>query len=46
VCNQTGAIVLSQVYANDGSHRMLDWWVNSLRPLYQGPPPVCAELQP
>ncbi len=46
VCNQTGAIVLAQVYADEASHRMLDWWISALRPLYQGPPPVCAELEP
>ncbi len=46
VCNQTGAIVLTQVYAGEESHQMLDWWLGTLRPLYRGPPPVCAELEP
>ncbi len=46
VCNQTGAIVLSQVYSDEASRQTLDWWINALRPLYRGPPPVCAELEP
>lgn len=46
VCDQTGAIVMAQVYADEASHRMLDWWIDALRPLYRGAPPVCAELEP
>lgn len=46
VCDQTGAIVLSQVYTDAASKQMLDWWLGALRALQPGPPPVCAELEP
>lgn len=45
ICRNTGALVISQAYADEDGRRALEWVVAGLRPL-SAPSPLCAELDP
>lgn len=46
ICGKTGGIVFTQLWVDEDGRAMLDWWLASVRALWNAPPPVCAELDP
>ena len=46
ICNSTGAVILSNVWADKNAIDMASWWINGLRRISADTPPVCSFLNP
>jgi hypothetical protein len=46
ICGGNGSLLFAQLWSDDATKAQLDWWLGTLRPLAEGAPPICAELDP
>jgi hypothetical protein len=46
ICRGNGSLLFAQLWSDDATKAQLDWWLGALRPLSEGAPPICAELDP
>jgi hypothetical protein len=46
ICEGSGAIVYSRFWSDPHAEELLQWVIDSSRPISAGPPIVCAELAP